>query len=351
MFRWSSTRDTGRIFADFPGLEFDAGGVDDDTWLRIERLKERDPPEVPAALKPWLVLGKSPDKEPVLRDEITVPGERSGDSPTQIARSSAPYVDAVFASYFSGPWTTWAAAERPRRRTIAVYNKLFLLQQTLEAEGVEMPLELVWGIGVAIWKHPRGQLVRYPVITQLVEISLDTQTMALDVRPRDRLPRIETDGFVELGVQGVVHLESAWRAHLERIDATLSPFDRSSFEGILKASVGFLDAGGTYWPEVTQSGEDRALPASGEHLRVTDSWVLLARRRSPNFLIEDLERLRRNLEDLKTIPPGPAALVTKLPSEIIARPRLHFRGLSYSGPGTARRCPGQGTVFPQALQR
>lgn len=330
-----------------PGLEFDAGGVDDDTWLRIERLKERDPPELPTALKPWVVLGKGPDKEPTLRDEITVPGQRPGDTPTQVARSSVPALDSLFAAYVSGPWSAWATAEQPRRQTIAVYNKLFLLQQALEAEGAEMPLELVWGIGIAVWKHPSGRLIRYPIITQLVEIALDTGTLALEVRPRDRLPRIETDGFVELGVPGVVHLEAAWRAHLERIDATLSPFDTSSFEGILKAGVGFLDSGGTYWPEFTTSREDRALPPPGEHLRVTGTWVLFARRRSPNFLIEDLERLRRNLEVIKETPPGPAALVTKLPSEVVARTRQRFRGLSYSGGDSPSGTPVRELYFPK----
>jgi very-short-patch-repair endonuclease len=329
-----------------PGLEFDSGGADDDTWLRIDRLKEREPPEAPEALRPWLILSKSPEKDPALRDEIVVPGQRP-DSTRQIARSSNPGLDAMFRAYVHGPWAAWADAERPRRRTIAVYNKLFLLQQTLEAEGAEMPLELVWGIGVAVWKHPHGQLVRYPIITQLVEIALDTQTMALEVRPRERLPRIETDGFVELGVHGVVHLESAWRAHLERIDATLSPFDQGSFEGILKASVGFLDAGGAYWPEVTQSRENRVLPTAIETLRVTDTWVLFARKRSPNFLIEDLERLRRNLEDLTDIPPGPAAIVTKLASEVSARPRLNFRGLSYSGREPTAGTPARELYFPK----
>jgi len=32
---------------------------------------------------------------------------------------------AAFATYAAGPWSAWAATEQPRRRSIAIYNKLY----------------------------------------------------------------------------------------------------------------------------------------------------------------------------------------------------------------------------------
>src|SRR4051812_22830405 len=47
-----------------PGVEIDLAGGDNETWLRVPRLAEKNPPEPPAALKPWVVLNKNPDIEP-----------------------------------------------------------------------------------------------------------------------------------------------------------------------------------------------------------------------------------------------------------------------------------------------
>jgi very-short-patch-repair endonuclease len=314
-----------------PSLEFNLAENGDETWLRVPRLAEKDPPDPPLALKPWVVLTKDPEKQPSLREEIAVPSEKAGDAPKRLARSDVPQVESLFENYVSGPWSMWAVAERPRRKSTALYNALYLLHQSLEAEGAETPLELVWGIGVAVWRHPSGTLIRYPIITQLVEIALDTDTLALEVRPRDKSPVLETDPFAELDVSGVVNVEATWRSQLDRMEETLSPFEISSFEEVLKTSVGFLDSGGIYRPRSVQSGDDCTLPDPTEHLVVTDTWVLFARRRSPNFLIEDLERLRNNLAQHPSVPEGPATLVSELPDDVVPRARVYFRGLSYTG--------------------
>ena len=52
-----------------------------------------------------------------------------------------------------------------------------------------------------------------------------------------------------------------------------------------------LDSFGTY-RELTSDSEP--VPAAGEHLVVTDAWVLLSRPRSNNYLFADLKRLQES---------------------------------------------------------
>src|SRR5882672_6451123 len=313
-----------------PSLEFDVGGEGDEIWLRVARIKEQEPPEPNLLLKPWLVLPKSPDKVPLLREQIVVPPAAPGAEPQSIAIDDAPDVKVAFETYIRGSWNAWAEYERPRRKTIAFYNELFKLHQTIEAEGVETPIELVWGVGMALWQTETTR-IHHPLITQAVEVSLDPASLALDVRPRDRLPVLEIDAYVSLDNSGVPALEAAWRQMLGKAEKTLSPFDESSYRTILGAATGYLDANGRYWPDLRENPEDRSLPKAGPELTVTDTWVLFARSRSSNFLLDDLARLRSNVEEIEEIPGGPAALVSELPDEVEDRASVFFRGLSYGG--------------------
>jgi hypothetical protein len=314
-----------------PGVEFNLAVKADELWLRVPRLKEEEGPQPSEELKPWIFRSKDPHREPTLKDEITVPWQESKNQPQVLKRTDFPQIDIAFQAYLSGPWTAWSNYEVPRRKTIVVYNRLFSIQQAMETEGAETPLELVWGVGIALWKHASGQHIIHPILAQLVDITLDTRSLALEVRPRDLLPVLETDQFAVLDVPGVVQLETAWRAYLDRAEITLSPFDQKSFESLLRASVGFLDPSGCYWPEVRKNLEDRSLPEKTDNLTVTDTWVLYARKRSPNFLIEDIQRLKKNLESVKAVPGGPAALVSEPAGEVNVPTPVFFRGLSFSG--------------------
>ena len=108
-------------------------------------------------------------------------------------------VVAAFDAYVRGPWERWAENERPRRRSIGFYDRLFNLLQTIETEGAGTALELAWGVGVAVWEHG-GKRVRYPLVSRLVEIDPITTDMSLRVRPREVPPILETDIYVALEV-------------------------------------------------------------------------------------------------------------------------------------------------------
>lgn len=86
-------------------------------------------------------------------------------------------------------------------------------------------------------------------------------------------------------------------------------------------------------------------PAAGEHLVVTDAWVLFSRPRTINFLFEDLKRLGERLDDGCTIPDGPLALVSEPSDEPLTFQSVSFRGLSGRGDTGGSHKP-QDLFFP-----
>ena len=331
---------------ELPGVERNLVSEGEDLWLRVSCLEPHEAPPPPELLQPWIVLARSPDQPPRLRDELTLPSPDEGVPPVKLRRGNDPRVAGAFDRYVSGEWAGWAGVERARRKTMAVYDRLFSLHQSMEAEGADMPLELVWGIGMAVWNHGGEHRIAYPLLTQPVEIGLDRGSLALEVRPRQRSPALELEPYLGLQVSAVALLERAWRAHQENIQGPLSPFDRSGFEPFLKEAVTALDPHGQYWPDVNAVPQDRSLPGFGQQLVVTDTWVLFARKRSPNALMEDVERLRDSVAEARELPPGPACFVEHPALERPASRDVAFRGYAWGGtvtPGT----PVRDLYFPK----
>ena len=105
-----------------PELQFNLQVEGDDVWLRLPRLQEIAAPEPDEILRPWVTLPKSPEKTAELKGEIIIL-----ESKREVARERIedhPEVRELFDWYVEYHWEPWAAAERPRRKTIARYNQL-----------------------------------------------------------------------------------------------------------------------------------------------------------------------------------------------------------------------------------
>src|SRR5439155_18811263 len=100
-----------------------------------------------------------------------------------------PEIQQAIDAYSAGPWRRWAESEKPRRETIAIYDRFFRVLQTIEAEGVENPTEVVFGAGMALWKT-EGQTIEHPLIEALMEIDIDPKTHAIRVSPRETEPQV-----------------------------------------------------------------------------------------------------------------------------------------------------------------
>ena len=300
----------------------------DEVWLRVPRLQEIDPPPLPAQLQEWTTLAKATEKVPVLKESIQI---QDGKNTKVIELKDHPEIKATFSQYLEHLWGPWSQVEKLRRKTIGFYNRLFSLFQALSIDGAENPIELVWGLGLAVWKKEGAiSRVEHPLLTQACEIRLDPVTFALDIGPRDVDPKIELDCYAEMELPGVRQLEPLWKEMLAKQAASVNPFDLSTYEGVLTAGVAHLDPSGQYQP-----CEGRfELTTPTENLHLSDRWVIFARKRSVDVFLEDVRRLKKKVSDGASIPSVIGAFVQPGDSQVRRQPEVSFRGLSTSASGT-----------------
>jgi hypothetical protein len=324
--------------AALPGVDYDIKVEGDHVWLRVSRLTPSNPPAVAEQFRAFIRAGNDPDSAPpVLEDTafrrwLNKAAEgKSVQQRTDLDRQGRATVSKALDDY-RALWSAWAAAERPRRETIALYGDLFSLRHQLTADETARPQELVWGIGIATRRltfEGASFDFEYPLLTQAVEIAIDEMTMALEVRPRATDTRVELDAFVSCQVPGAADVERSAREYLARNkDRPVTPFDAASYTDVLKLAASNLDSYGAYY-ELAAANEP--VPQAGQHLVVTDGWVLLSRPRSNNYLFEDLKRLQEKLLGGCEIPAGPLALVTPSSDQPVEYEPVRFRGLSSRG--------------------
>ena len=334
-----------------PGIRVNVNGAEseDEIWLAVKRLHEMRPPDITSTvLRPWVQMTQSPNEEPRLREAtdgaslIAAGTHCSSAAPQEQGKPAidpaatvilsdydkADQVRAQFITYLDTKWRPWAEEEKLRRKTIRLYSQLFTLKQQLEGGIVEAQLELVWGVGVGIWNSD-GTAVGYPVIGRLVEMSLNPETAEVEIRPRDVDARLEIDWYASVNNPGVADLEKAAKEFFGKATTTFSPFDRGTFEPLLRTASTNLDANGIYWPNEVPA-EDRTLPKPDDKLKITDTWVLFARPRTNNLFLQDLERLKKQAEEAEAYPPAVAAVVTDpdTTNPVVELPS--FRGVSAS---------------------
>ncbi|HEY8033012.1 MAG TPA: DNA helicase, partial [Methylocella sp.] len=193
--------------AGLPGVALDVDDADGPIWLRIERLQRTNPPEIGEECRDWIEIPGDPFKMPSLREvrhvrvleeekrRLVESGEaRANDcvsslKPAQKDEPPGAYFDVALRledrptvlegleAYCSGPWVEWSEREKPRRRSIAVYQRLFeMAQRLLQAGGTES-VELVWGIGIARWSRPE-EAIDIPMVERAVEIEIADQVDA-----------------------------------------------------------------------------------------------------------------------------------------------------------------------------
>ncbi len=334
-----------------PGIRVNVNVAEsqDEIWLAVERLHEMKPPEIiSTVLRPWVHMTQSPTEEPRLRestDGASLIATGTHCSSATAAEQGNPRIDpeatvilsdydgaaqirAEFVTYLDTKWRPWESEETLRRETIRLYLKLFTLKQQLEGGIVETQIELVWGVGLGIWNCD-GTTVSYPLVGRLVELLLNPDSAEVEIRPRDADARLEIDWYASVDNRGVADLEKASKEFFGKATTTFSPFDRGTFEPLLRTAATNLDANGIYWPNEA-SPEDRTLPKSDNKLKVTDTWVLFARPRTKNLFVEDLEKLKKQAEETETYPPAVAAVVTDPDTTNAVVELPFFRGVSAS---------------------
>ncbi len=356
-------------------LEGVSANVDPETWLRLRRLREAAPPGPDPIFDGWIQpeAHPSPDRAPVLLGErlLTLPIEDVSDlieagllsDPGDALRpldadepwpdrmdvilrlAELPEFGALWQDHIDGPWAKWAEIERPRRRSIDFYNKIYQIHQRL-IMAEEAPVELVFGVGLARWRIGQERINR-PLIEQLVELELDGDG-TLFLRPRSTPPRLVLAAFRDLEVAGAKSLQRELGQQFERQvedpDIGFSPFDPATFESLLRSCVARLSASGVYWPDEAGAA-DRSPPETTGTLRISDTWVIYVRQRNDDFRRDDIERLIRQveqIEDAASIPPAGRRMVEP-PSDRRSQDEglIDLSGVHLTLPDAARAAPGE----------
>ncbi len=348
-----------------PGIRYFYDG-DDGTpvWMEVERLHKTQSPDLPELLVDWMKPSHDPDRVPILYESrmVTVSNvkakewiatekarrENVMDSPKHPGMSDVRLLSEddsrlfpVLEEYLERQWYPWSVLERPRRESIRLYGRLFGVQQKVSEGESEGPLEVIWGVGQAVWnaedESGTAHTINHPLIEFQVEFELDG-SQSLLVRPRSALqakPRLNLEAFEALenkGTTGVKRFFDESVAKLESEERMLSADDASSYDLILRSAVAQLSEKARFWPDVTQDATDRSLPKAGEELAITDTWALYARKKTPNALAEDIERLQKNAETIESTEKKAAFNFASLPSD--AKPSSSGGGWSSGSSGS-----------------
>ncbi|HDL01109.1 MAG TPA: DNA helicase, partial [candidate division Zixibacteria bacterium] len=320
--------------------------IDDDgvsIWLRIERLKRLAPP-IPEQIQEWIAVGNDPENNPQIKEKLikTLPdqeakklveegvvAESDVTNPLKEQITEIKLKDVIFRlennpqakvdidNYLNEHWLPWSEEEKPRRETIKIYDSLFSLQQTIEAQGDEQPIELIWGIGISRWIC-EGHKINHPLLEKPIEIEVDRKDGSILIHPRNIDPTIAVGAYFALENPGVDALLRFGKKHFSEMseDIEFSPYMHESFEPVLRQASTHLSESGTYWPNVNPDKENRKPNNISESLEITDSWIVFARPRSSTGFIQDIERFQKNLEESKDagrqIPNPTKKLVTEL---------------------------------------
>jgi very-short-patch-repair endonuclease len=337
---------------------------DDEVWLCVPRPPGPKLPPAPGNpwLAPWLNVGVALLVAPRLAgsvegaDLIAAGTHRDARVPPEnLAAAADPAVDPAdrielagydfraeverqFARYLENAWESWAEAERRRRRLARLYVQLFTLHQELSGAITEAQVELVWGVGLGVWQH-EATTVAYPLITRLVDLTFNPRTGAAEVRPRDLDPRLELDFYAAVDRPGVAQAEKLAREYLARATTTLSPFEPDTYEPLLEIAKRCLDSAGDLEPGTILFG-DLAAAQPDAQLKVSRSWVLFARPRSSNVLVQDLEKLGKVVRELgdTPLPEAVSALVSEPAAQNGPVELPAFRGVSAGAPGAGDLC-------------
>lgn len=317
-------------FVGLPGIAFDINDADGPIWLRIERLQRTSPPPIGAECADWIDLPNDPTKLPAAREtrDLRLP---EGEMRAMVAAGEArpedcapsvkaagknvppgtyfdvmlrledrPAISEAIEAYCASTWTVWAEREKPRRRSIAVYQRLFEVAQRLLQSGGHESVELVWGIGVSRWSRPE-ESIDLPMIERGVEIDIaDQKDAAITIRPRASAARVDLRPYEKLAAERLMFAEDAARRCLRAIEVAesegVSPFRAETFEPLLKVCCSQLDPDGRYLPDHHSLAASDPVPAAeGTILTVFDRYVLFARRRSGNSLLRDIEKFKEKV--------------------------------------------------------
>ena len=316
--------------AGLPGLSLDGSDGDGPIWLRIERLQRTAPPQPEERCSPWIEVSNDPAKPPAIKDVLhrrVTEGEKdklldagevrpedvapalkgaTKDEPpgayfdVMLRLEDGAEIRTVLEDYCTTVWIPWAETEKPRRRSIAVYQRLFEIAQRLLQSGGQESAELIWD---SDWRV--GPDRKRPSICLSSSARSKSRLLTKKAQPlrsgrersalRSIFVRSRNSHLIALHQQKML-LSAACARSKRRTARAYLPFVPKPTNLFLKRAAAELDPDGRYLPETLTLPASEPVPAAeGRNLTVSDRYVLFARRRSANSVLRDIERFKGKL--------------------------------------------------------
>ena len=348
--RWSKL--SNQSAEGLPGIDIGDELAQSGSWLSIQRLEKITPPEVPEALEEWVSPSDLPTKSVTIAESIKIFDEKATQQAfaeyehqlqewnelpeSEQEQASAPQQpEDIFHTYlleespelvdawqtYLTNWNQWSESEIPRRKTIELYHDLFSYRQQLTEGNTQSPQELVWGVGMTY--RDKNESYRFPLISIPVEFSEPAADLSIQIRPIDRPSSANLHALFEDYPAGAATLEKHLQKQLSPSEEyePFSPFDQERLSSLLNVHACAIDSEARFMESKT---------GSCDQLTFTLDWVVMVQERSMNYMIEDVQRLKKIAED-GSVPP--CALVDIAIRRDTPYPETQgdFRGFSDTG--------------------
>ena len=318
-------------------------GVVEDEWLRIKRQKATDPDLPPKHILEFIKLEKpwDPSHPPSLKDAISK--TVSIDEASELMEAGLLFeidvvqnhlqendndqfkVDIVlhstnlsemrvdFEHWVNTVWSSWAIEEKPRRKSIKLYDNLFQIYAATHASA-NLPPEIIWGFGISrIIRN--GKTIDMPVIEQEVEIAVENGGDIILIQ-RDRPLVLNLKPFLELEFTNSARLQSSLGELLKVIesgDVDVTPSDYDILTPIIETAANELDAKG----QIVELKDLQDFPETiSDELKITKSWAIYCRPRSSAARVSDLNNLNKSIDTRSEPPKSLKGYVSPEPDEI-----------------------------------
>ncbi len=281
----ASTRD-GEEAESLADTNREGTGAADDFILKVSRPRLTDPPEPPSELLPWLLPGwRQVDGKVMVQPSIVDPENAlEPDGEVRTLRFDAEARRQNLLERWKAERDAWAEAERPARRAMAIFERLYALHAQLGREAER--LELLLGDGLLNWQHSSGLQVHHPVLLLRLQLSFNPDIPEFTLAEAEYPPELYTALFRSL--PDIQAASIAWcREDLER--GGWHPLGGVETDSFLRRLVTQLSPYGRF------AGE--SVPDGVEHIpSINRDPVLFLRHRTLGFGVA----LESILEDMPT---------------------------------------------------
>lgn len=256
----------------------------DGSLLKIGRPRETEAPSPPSALLPW-ISGQWEDPEAQIVARLTL--QRLGSDDEESFQADAQRV-ASFREWLIH-WNKWAVCEKPVRRAMAVYERVYSLYLMLEREGERF--ELLVGDGLLDWSPADSFRVEHPILLQKVQLLFDPQIPEFTVVDNDDTPELYTALFRAISE---VSAAALGRCREDLDTGGWHPLGGGGTTEFFARLVTQLSPRGRLISGEESSGNQR-------DPRIRRSAVLLLRLRNQGFGLA-IESILRDLESCESLP-------------------------------------------------